>query len=417
MNKFWVIAGDVYKKNIKSFSFFIMLLIPFFMGGLTYLGGYFASRSNDVNTIAVVSEQPELAQSLVAIPNDTFELETVDSEEQAQENLRQESIDAYLIVTVENDSLKGELVSENSLGQTTELTIQQILSGIQGTIRAESLGLTSEEVTSLSQPATLARQKVSFNDQGEMVTGEDNSAVQYIISFGGTIILFVFIITYAGIIAQEIASEKGTRIMEVILSSTRAQTHFYGKLTGILLVALTQIVVYAIAFVVSYQWIKDMEIIQSFVNNVSLQAILGNFLLFTVIFTLLGILIYAVLAALCGSLVNKAEDTSKVILPVTYLALAGYMLGILLGAMDPNNVIIRITSYIPFLSSYIMPIRLANETVGLGGAMVSVAILAVTTLLMTLGCAKMYKSNVLVYNDNGIFATLKQSFRLMKSQK
>mgnify|MGYP003607525116 CR=1 FL=1 len=93
------------------------------------------------------------------------------------------------------------------------------------------------------------------------------------------------------------------------------------------------------------------------------------------------------------------------------------MLGLTVGSMDPNNIVIRVTSYIPFLSSYIMPLRLANETVGIGGALASVAILAVTTLLLTLGCAKMYKSNVLVYNDNGIIATLKQSIRLMASQK
>ena len=57
---------------------------------------------------------------------------------------------------------------------------------------------------------------------------------------------------------------------------------------------------------------------------------------------------FSVLAALCGSLVNKAEDTAKAILPVTYLSLGGYMLGLILGASDPNNIVIRITSYIPF---------------------------------------------------------------------
>src|SRR5699024_6418158 len=212
-------------------------------------------------------------------------------------------------------------------------------------------------------------------------------------------------------------SEKGSRIMEVILSSTRAQTHFYAKLCGVLLVALTQLIVYALAFAISYQWIKEMDFVQNFLGNLSLQAILSNFLIFIVIFTVLGIFIYAVLAALCGSLVNKAEDTSKAILPVTYLALAGYMLGIFMGSMDPNNMIVRITSYIPFLSSYIMPIRLANETVGISGAIVSVGILAITTLLLTFACARMYKSNVLVYNDNGIWSSLKQSLRLMKSEK
>ena len=92
-------------------------------------------------------------------------------------------------------------------------------------------------------------------------------------------------------------------------------------------------------------------------------------------------MIYSVLSALCGSLVNKAEDTAKAIIPVTYLSLAGYMLGFDSRRYRSNNIILRVTSYIPFLSSFIMPVRLANDTVGIGGAEnVSVAILAVSTL-------------------------------------
>ncbi|WP_207941168.1 ABC-2 type transport system permease [Enterococcus sp. DIV2402] len=416
MNKFWVIASDVYKKNVKSVSFFIMLLVPFIIGGLAYAGGQFASRASDVDKIAIVSDQQELAEAMAQTANEAYKFVVLDSQADAEKQMSEEKIDAFLVLHATDTTVKGELFSESSLGQATELTLQQILSSIQGSARAQQLGLTTEQVASLNQPAEFTKQKVNFDDNGKMMIGEDNSAVQYIISFGGTILLFVFIMTYAGIIAQEIASEKGTRIMEVILSSTRAQTHFYGKLFGILLVALTQMVVYAVAFAISYNWVKDMEVVKTFLANISLQAILGNFLIFTLIFVLLGIFIYAVLAALCGSLVNKAEDTSKVILPVTYLSLGGYMLGIMLGAMDPNNIVIRVTSYIPFLSSYIMPIRLANETVGIGSALISVAILIVATIALTLGCAKMYKSNVLVYNDNGILATLKQSFRLMKSQ-
>ncbi|OTE88585.1 hypothetical protein B1K96_34905, partial [Escherichia coli] len=62
-------------------------------------------------------------------------------------------------------------------------------------------------------------------------------------------------------------------------------------------------------------------------------------------------------------------------------------------------------------------VRLANDTVGIGGALISVGILAVTTIVLMLVSAKMYKSNVLIYNDNGILATLKQSLVLMKNEK
>jgi len=416
MNKFWVIASDVYKKNVKSVSFFIMLLIPFIIGGVSYLGGHFASQSGNIDKIGLVTEENAL-ENIAQVSTDDFKFKILASRKDAEKQLSEEKIDAFLVLATKENTLQAKLFSETTLGSSSEMQLQQILSDVQESLRAKEMNLTTAEFASLKQPANFTKQKVSFNDQGRMVSGEDNSDVQFIISFAGTIVLFVFIVTYAGIIAQEIASEKGSRIMEVILSSTRAQTHFYAKLCGVLLVALTQLIVYALAFAISYQWIKELDFVQNFLGNLSLQAILSNFLIFIVIFTVLGIFIYAVLAALCGSLVNKAEDTSKAILPVTYLALAGYMLGIFMGSMDPNNMIVRITSYIPFLSSYIMPIRLANETVGISGAIVSVGILAITTLLLTFACARMYKSNVLVYNDNGIWSSLKQSLRLMKSEK
>lgn len=417
MSKFWVIALDVFKKNVKSISFLIMILIPFIALGIIYVVGIFTDGMNSADKIAVYANEPAIAQTIAAQKNEDYQFEVVDSEEAGKKQLADEKVDAFLIVTSEADSIKGELLSESSMGQTTELTVQQLLSGLQASGRAAALGLNQEQVASLSEPANFSKQKVSFTEDGKMELGEDNSSIQYIVSYVGTIILFMFILTYAQIIAQEIASKKGTRIMEVILSSTRAQVHFYAKLTGVIMVALAQLLAYAGIFAISYYWIKDISMVKDVLANFSIDGLFGPFLIYSVIFVLLGILIYSVLSALCGSLVNKAEDTAKAIIPVTYLSLAGYMLGLILGGTDPNNIILRVTSYIPFLSSFIMPVRLANDTVGIGGAAVSVAILAVSTLALMLISARMYKSNVLIYNDNGILASLKQSFVLMKNEK
>lgn len=97
--------------------------------------------------------------------------------------------------------------SENSLGQSTQLLIQQQLTGLQSMLRASQLGISPEEVASLSQQASLTRQK-SILIQRKMTVGEDNSTVQYVVSYVATIVLFIIILTYAQIIAQEIASEK-----------------------------------------------------------------------------------------------------------------------------------------------------------------------------------------------------------------
>jgi len=417
MRKFWIITKDVYLKNVKSISFLIMILVPFIMLGIIYVAGNFAQQNSDVNKIGVLADNEQISQQMSQVKTDDFEFKAVDSEEKAQKELSEEKIDAYLVVSTENDQINGMLYSENSLGQSTQLLIQQQLTGLQSMLRASQLGISPEEVASLSQQASLTRQKVNFDSKGKMTVGEDNSTVQYVVSYVATIVLFIIILTYAQIIAQEIASEKGTRIMEVILSSTTAQKHFYGKLTGVLLVALTQMALYGIIFGIGYSQFKDMEMVKNILDGISLDNLIGPFLWYSLLFMIFDILIFSVLAALCGSLVNKAEDTAKAILPVTYLSLGGYMLGLILGASDPNNIVIRITSYIPFLSSYIMPVRLANETVGMGGALISLLVLVAVTFLLMILSANMYKSNVLVYSEGGLWSSLKQSISIMRNER
>ena len=416
MSKFWVIAKDVYKKNVKSVSFLILILAPFLMGAFYYFTGQLAG-SSDVNTIGVYSEDAAVGQAFTQLDHKDYDFKVVPSKKAAEKDLAKEKLDAFLVLTNKGDSFSGEIFTESSLGQTTQLMIQQLLTQMQSNVRAQKMGLSAQEVGSLSQSAQLNTQKVSFDKSGTMTSVDDHSSLQMIVTNVSAIILFIFVVTYSSIIAQEIASEKGTRIMEVILSSTKAQTHFYGKLTGVLLVALTQLLIYGLMIIFGYQKFKDMDIVKQFLGDASLESLFGPFLIFSAIFVILGILLYAVLAALCGSLVNKAEDTSKAIIPVTYLSMGAYFLALFVGMFDPQNIALKICSYIPFFSSFAMPVRLANDTASISSAIVSVVILAVFTVFLMLISSGLYKSNVLVYNENGVIAALKQSLSMMKAEK
>lgn len=417
MNKFWVIALDVYKKNIKSVSFLIMILAPFLLMGVMYAAISFSGGFSGPDKIAIVSDDSALAEQFSQVELEDYDFKAVATQKDAEKQLKSGDIEAFLVLTTTGGEIGGTLYSESSLGSTTDLTIQQMLNGIQSSINAGKLNLTADQVASLQQSANFEKAKVNFDQDGKMTTGIDNTAVQSAISFVLTIVLWIIIITYASIIAQEIASEKGTRIMEVILSSTRAQTHFYGKLTGVILVAFTQILIYAVGAVVAYNQFKDLAMVKEFLANFSIDSILGSFLWFTIVFIVLGIFVYSVLAALCGSLVSKPEDTPKAVQPIIYLAMIGYFIGLSLGAADPQNIIIKITSYIPLISSFIMPIRLATETASTAEGMISLAVLLVFGILLTLFSAKLYKSNVLVYSEGGMFKSLKQSISILKNEQ
>ena len=416
MSKMGIIIKDVYKKNVKSTAFLIMILAPFLLMGIFYLSQYFFGDANDINKIGIVSDQPAIAEQLAETKNDDYKFKVITSDKKAQAQLEDKKIDAYLDLKMGSDQVSGKLYSKTSLGTSTEMQLQQILSSMQANIRASQLNLTTAQVQKVMEPAKFESTKVIF-ENGKMKNDGGGSGTQFILSFLTTIIMFVFIVSYSSIIAQEIASEKGTRIMEVLLSSMKAKTHYYGKLLGVLLVALTQLLIYGVAIVLGYRQFKDMDMVKDLLSNVSIKALLGSGAFVIITFMLVGLFLYAVLSALCGSLVSKPEDTAKAIQPVTYLSMIGYMLSLILGTSDPTNVIIKVTSYIPFLSSYSMPLRLASGTVALSSAFVSLAILVLFTIFLTLFSAQLYKSNVLVYSEGGTWSALKQSISIMQNDR
>lgn len=418
MSKFWVIVTDVYRKNLKSISFWVMLLTPFLMAGLIFVVGYFAAGGfDDDSTVGIITND----SALVAGAKETLTEQDITLQEfkdvaSAKKALTAEELDGYLEVTVKDGTVTGKLTSSSDLGTSVTGTMSGLLTQYQQSLQMEKLNLSADDVATLSAPATFTTERVKIED-GETVSDTSNTAVQTAVSFILVILVFFVVLTYASLIAQEVASEKGTRIMEVILSSTTAQVHFYGKIVGVLLVALTQFGLYAVAFGIGWPLVKAQPVVKSVLQSINLSSLLGTFLVYCLLYFFLGVMIYSVLAALCGSLVNKAEDVPKAVIPITYLSMAGYLIGISLGASDPQNIVVKVTSFIPFLSSYTMPIRIATATVSNSQIFISLIILALSLVGLTLFAARMYKANVLVYSEGGLFKSVKQALIIMKNEK
>lgn len=420
MSKFWIIALNVYKKQVRSAAFLIMVLAPLVMGALYYGMGKFMSDSASIDKIGVYDQQMVLANALSQ--SKEFEFIAMKSEKSGEKQLAEDKIDAFLVLDTSKEVLEAKLLAKDSVETSTQLKLRMMLSQIQRQISAQKLGLSAQQLAQLDQQVPLTVNKVTVNDQGRLTKKqEDGAAVQMIIGFACTIILFLFIANYANIIAQEIATEKGSRIMEIILSSTKASTHYYGKIMGVILVGLTQMAVYIPVFLLGLYQFKDNEQLAPFLASVDFGAHFSWTLFLNIVlvalFVLTGIVQYAVLSAVAGSLVNRAEETSKAIMPVMYLAMIGYFGGLVFSFTNTQSPILTITSYIPYWSSFAMPLRIVNEVVSYPGAFISLALnIVISTVVMVLS-AKMYKANVLVYNDRGVLAAFKQSIKLMKTVK
>jgi ABC-2 type transport system permease protein len=200
----------------------------------------------------------------------------------------------------------------------------------------------------------------------------------------------------------------------MLLSSVSATTQFFGKLAGILLLLFTQIAVYVVAGGAAWPMLQKQAIVKMMLANFDFSALASVNGAQIILFFLIGTLSYAVLAALTGSLVANQEQVQQAVMPLTVLGLLGYFGA--LTAQAGDSAIIRIGSYIPFLSASIMPVR---STMGFATSMQGWIALGISTVflgLFTWFTVRVYKANVLVYKEGGLGKALRSTLTFMRAQ-
>ncbi|WP_177188629.1 ABC transporter permease [Alkalibacterium subtropicum] len=418
MSKYWVITKEVYKKNVKSIGFLVMVLSPLiviaFIAGLTYYFSQEEQAAPDV-PIAVISEEEGIDQ-LFSNEQWSFEVsDNIDTEEAAEEALLDESIGGYITAEVVEGTVQAEFVHTNELSDQSSL-IQEALTNYQSMLRADQLDLAPEEVMALSEPAMLDQRFVNVDEGTVTEEAFSDRMVQQGGAYFVSIAIMIFIMTYAGIIAEEVANEKGTRIMEIILSSASATNHFFGKLTGVMLVLLTQIVIYAVVGFGAYIYFRDSEMVQEVIGGIDLAAVFQELMGYTIIFFIVGVLMYVVLAAFFGSLATKMEDVNKAVTPIVFMALTGFYVG-MFAFTAPDNLFVSVFSYIPLFTPFVMPFRIAADTVSTLGVWLSIAGTVVFAVLISGISLAFYRSNVLIYSDTNLLGTIRRSWNIMQSNR
>ena len=150
MSKFWVITKDVYRKNVRSISFIIMLLVPFIAAaGLYIINQVTDNATEEGDTIGVVVQGGSDLLNTVEVQTVLDSMTVLNSKEQGGERLKEEEIDGLLLLSVEKEQINGEFYSSNTMPQVT-MALNQQLNQLQSSLRAKALGLSEEEVASLN---------------------------------------------------------------------------------------------------------------------------------------------------------------------------------------------------------------------------------------------------------------------------
>ena len=372
-----------------------MVISPFFFialtGGISYLQGSSMAKNSK---IAVVTTVPSVAEGLKGTNGINFDYK---DEASAQAAIKDEKIKGYLTIDQEDSVLKAVYHGETSLESGIKLAVTNKLNELQYQLNRSAANLSQEQEKRLSQT-------VDFTEKIDE-SKENKKIVQTIAAAGLGFFLYMILITYASVTAQEVASEKGTKIMEVVFSSIRASHYFYARMLALLLVILTHIGIYVVGGLVAILLFKDLPILaQSGILNHLGDA----FSLNTLLFVLVSLFMYVVLAAFLGSMVSRPEDSGKALSPLMILIIAGFVGVTALGAAG-DNLVLKIGSYIPFISTFFMPFRAINGYASDLEAWISLAITVVFAVTATAFIGRMYASLVLQTDDLGIWKTFKRA--------
>lgn len=267
----------------------------------------------------------------------------------------------------------------------------------------------------------------------EAGSGEWNmieSAINYIVPIAVSLVLFLLIFTYGNTVAQSIATEKTSRVMELLLTSVRPLAVVIGKVLAMGTISFAQFiligVVGAATFIATMPFgiggdiaamMKDPALQQTVENAEIVEAInntLGNINAFTIIMIfvifILGFLFFSLVAALVGASVSRSEDLQQAMQPYALLGVFGMYLAyfpvmfnidsIETGAATTNPV--QIVSYFfPASSPFALPSALLLGTLSPLMSMVAVLILAACVVLLAIVVGKVYEA-IILHNGSRI---------------
>lgn len=408
MNKTWLVAKETYRRQVKNWAFLLMIFAPFLVLLTSIFFGMSSSSAFDDDAkIGVVSQEQVVNQNLKKI--DDFSV--YHSEKKAEKSYKNGDLKGYVVIKNGASNLTATYYGSEKLDSNVKSKLIQVLNVEQQKINLKNANLSENQLEALSQKVKLVEKT---NDKGQLDASDQKTlrtAVFWILTF----VLYFLVQTYSSVTAHDIASEKGTKIMEMIFSSMPGGNYFDGKIVGIFMEILTQLFIYALMFSGFYYLAPHIDGIKDIFAQIQpiINQLLGQVLSWGLLFIILGLILYIVYAAVCGALVSKAEDADKAVQPLIYLTLLGLLSSMTLSN-NPDGLFAQILSYIPFLSSFLMPLRLIKGNVSAIEVAASLVILIGFLCLSIWWIRKIYPSLILQTDDNGMWKNMKRAFQGIK---
>ena len=307
-----------------------------------------------------------------------------DSFDEIKQKIENKEIDSAIIIEKQNENIKIRYIVENTnmIASVPEDIVNSI-NGIYSNMQISKLGLTEEQLKSITP---------NFEFSIEQ-TEEEKASGNIFAMMMMSIVLFYAIYFCAYQVSSSITTEKTSKIMETLVTSTSPRTIVLGKTIGIGIVGLVQLILIVGTALISAKAFLDPELLNSLLDMSNVTISLG---IITIVYFILGYFEYSLLYALTGSTVSKPEDIQSANTPVAILAVIGFYLSYF-TMMNPTSQLNLFAAIFPISSPFCMPFRIMMGLANSTEIAISIAVLIVTILVIAKIAIKIYSNAILNY--------------------
>ncbi|MFC0189843.1 ABC transporter permease [Fictibacillus aquaticus] len=417
MSKFWIVLLHTYRNKIKSKPFIIStaitMVLIFTIANINHIAKLFG---NDVpDKIGVIDESgvfyPLLQEQVKPLKED-ITLVSVSDEKTAEVNVSKGKHEGYLIIKQSSEGLpEGIFKAEDVTKQSSIDDIQNALQQVKNMVSVESLGLSTAEVEKMYAPVGF--EKVSLLESAK---SEEEANQVYVLVYVLLLFIYMSVMMYGTMIATEVATEKSSRVMEILISSVSPVKQMFGKIFGIVLVAFTQLTVFAGSVYTALQLNESISGKDSMLDILNLGSIPLSLYIYAALYFLLGFFMFATLFAMLGSLINRVEEVNSLLTPLIMVIVGAFMIAIY-GRENPESAVVTIASYFPLFTPMIMLLRVGMTDLPFWEILLSFGILlASISIFATIG-ARVYRGGVLLYGGSPSLKLIKQALLMSKEEK
>lgn len=411
MHSFWIIFKQAFLTKARTKSFIATTVIVaasfFLLANLTNIIEL-VDGGDETEVLHVLDESgqltPLLQEQLAAAGSPVQAMPTEMSEPELREGISEGTIEAY-IELAQASGLTVRYVTESANGMGSGADVEQAVQSMQTVLAADKLGLSQREVGQLFSPASFEREAIAVSSKSEEELNQARGLVYVLI-----LLIYVAVIYYPNMIAMEVANEKSSRVMEILISSVSPVKHMFAKIAGIGMLGILQMLIFGTA---GFFAIKSAgtDLASGVYGVFGFSDLKVSTFLFAFLFFLLGYFLYAVLAALLGSLVSRTEDVQQLMLPMMFLVIIASFIAFS-GIAMPEATYVTVASYIPFFAPLVMFLRVGMLDIPLWEPLLSIAIMLVTIgVLGTIG-ARVYRGGVLMYGPSQSLKDIRKAIRL-----